>query len=201
MRIFLVHGMGRTSLSLAWLSSRLRRAGHDVIMFSYSAMREDFVPCAKRLGQFIDAQAQGEAYAVVGHSLGSVLLREALARLRHKPAAVFLLAPPTRAVAMAKFFSRWRLYKFLGGECGQLLASDGFMQNLPAPPANSMILAGTRGLRSRLLPHGDAVNDGILSVDETKLEGVPHQSFKASHTFIMNHPAIVDTICRTLAKA
>lgn len=187
MNVILVHGMGRTPLSMAWLGFRLRRAGHHVDIFSYSARREDFFPCAKRLGHFIQARADGRAYVVVGHSLGAVLLREALARLRHKPAAAILLAPPAQACTMARLFFRSRIYRFLTGECGQLLACETFMRSLPAPPANSTIIAGTRGPRHWLLPLGDTPNDAILAVDETRLQGVRHHCVKASHTFIMNH--------------
>src|SRR5262245_14508865 len=126
MRIVLVHGMGRTPLSMAWLALRLRLAGHRVRLFGYSAAHESFAACSTRLARQIMEHAAGRPYAVVGHSLGAVLLRQALSQLQQAPCATFLLAPPTRACDAARFFAASMPYRFFTGEMGQLLASAAF---------------------------------------------------------------------------
>ncbi len=40
MRVFLIHGMGRTTVSLALLAGRLKRAGHDVSSYGYLVSRD-----------------------------------------------------------------------------------------------------------------------------------------------------------------
>ncbi len=102
MHAILVHGMGRSPLSMTWLGLRLKLSGHRVHYFSYCVSRESFSVCIKRLRTFIAARTQQQPYLVVGHSLGTVLLRTTLASITQQPCATYLLAPPTLACAMAR---------------------------------------------------------------------------------------------------
>ena len=202
MDVVLIHGMGRTPLSMMRLHRRLRRAGHNPILFGYSPTFETLQGATGRLVRRIERRADTAQYALVGHSLGTVLIRSALGRLQDRmTAACFFLAPPMVACKAAKFFSRFWLYKVLAGEMGQFLAVDTFMQRLPMPPTFTRIYAGTGGPRARWLPFGMEANDLILSVAEAT------GSFKALsvevpalHTFIMHSAQVHDDIIRSLAK-
>ena len=201
MDVILIHGMGRTPVSMLRLRRHLRRAGHHPILFGYSPTFETLQGATSRLVRLIERRGDTAPYALVGHSLGSVLIRSALGQLENRlPAACFFLAPPMVACKAAKFFSRFWLYKVLAGEMGQLLANDAFMRGLPMPPAFTRIYAGTGGLRTRWMPFGMEANDLILSVAEAT------GSFKALsveipalHTFIMHSPQVYDDIIRSLA--
>ena len=201
MDVILIHGMGRTPVSMLRLRRHLRRAGHNPMLFGYSPTFETLQGATSRLVRLIERRGDTAPYALVGHSLGSVLIRSALGQLENRlPAACFFLAPPMVACKAAKFFSRFWLYKVLAGEMGQLLANDAFMRGLPMPPAFTRIYAGTGGLRARWMPFGMEANDLILSVAEAT------GSFKALsveipalHTFIMHSPQVYDDIIRSLA--
>lgn len=120
-----------------------------------------------RLVKLIDRRIETTNYALVGHSLGTVIIRTVLGRLENRmPSACFFLAPPMRACKAARFFSRSRLYRLLTGEMGRLLAVDEFMQQLPMPPTFTRIYAGGGGPRAAWLPFGKEANDGIPSVTE-----------------------------------
>lgn len=77
MREILVHGMGRTPAAMLILAARLRAAGLHPDLFAYSAALEGWEGCVGRLRGFIDRRAAGTDFVVVGHSLGTVLLRAA----------------------------------------------------------------------------------------------------------------------------
>jgi pimeloyl-ACP methyl ester carboxylesterase len=200
MDVILIHGMGRTPVSMLRLRRHLRRAGHAPVLFGYSPTFETLQGATGRLVRLIERRVGNAPYALVGHSLGTVLIRSALDQLENRmPAACFFLAPPMVACRAAKYFSRFWLYKVLTGEMGQLLASDAFMQRLPMPPAFTRIYAGTGGPRARWYPFGREANDLILSVAEAT------GSFKALsveipalHTFIMHAPQVFDDIIRSL---
>lgn len=199
MDIVLIHGMGRTPASMLMLKQRLAKLGHKTHLFGYAAWAENLETVSNRLIRKIERQVGSQPYAVIGHSLGSVILRRALAELTSNPPAhSFLLAPPMRACKAARYFSRFRLYRTLTGEMGSLLADEAFMQSLPLPP-NTVIYAGTAGPRASWLPFGNAANDGILSLDEVVSESGERVEVAASHTFIMNSRAVVDDIVRRLA--
>src|SRR5512143_1853227 len=120
MDLVLIHGMGRTPLSMMRLARRLRRAGHHPVLFGYSPTFETLQGATTRLVELINRRMDTGHYALVGHSLGTVLIRTALARLGSgTPAASFFLAPPVVACRAAKFFSRFWPYKVATGERGR----------------------------------------------------------------------------------
>lgn len=199
MHIILIHGMGRTPTSMLLLRHRLRKAGHHVSLFGYSPTFESLEHVTQRLVHAIHKKTAAQPYALVGHSLGSAIIRNALPRLaHHAPCACFFLAPPMVACKAAKFFSRFRLYRWLTGEMGQLLAHDGFMQQLPVPD-NTKIYAGISGPRASWLPFGDDENDFILSLAEAcGTDGTEVMKVRANHTFIMNSKIVADDLIRSL---
>ncbi|MBZ0143382.1 MAG: hypothetical protein K8F56_07365, partial [Rhodocyclaceae bacterium] len=53
---------------------------------------------------------------------------------------------------------------------------------------------GTGGPRGRLALFGDAPNDGVLALDETRLPGIPLRTLPSLHTFIMNSREVAGDI-------
>src|SRR5688500_3170801 len=74
--VFLVHGMGRTPLSMFLLGRRLERAGYRVASFGYLSTTGTVADLGAALARRVEAMA-GEAPAVhfVGHSLGNIIVR------------------------------------------------------------------------------------------------------------------------------
>ena len=133
---------------------------------------------------------------MVGHSLGSILTRATLPRLIHPPTACFFLASPTQVCKAARNFAHYRLAKLLTGEIGQRLANKQFMESLPFTDIPAKIYAGTAGPRGRYSPFGEETNDGVLTVKETLLPGVPVQTIPTLHTFIMNSKVVSQDIVK-----
>jgi alpha-beta hydrolase superfamily lysophospholipase len=200
MDIILIHGMARTRFSLLLLSHRLRRAGHRVHFLDYVPALESLERASGRLANLVARKIQPRPYAMITHSLGSVIARHALPRLaEHPPRAAYFLAPPMIACRAAKFFLRFRLYRMVTSEMGALLAQDEFMRNLPVP-RKTRIYVGTSGPRLRWLPFGHEVNDGILLASEAIGDGTARvQLVRCSHTMIMNRRAVADDINASLA--
>jgi hypothetical protein len=194
----LVHGMGRTPVSMALLALRLRRAGFATALFGYSVTFEKYSACLGRLQRFIDARAR--PCVLIGHSLGGVLLRSVIPVLARPPAACFLLASPTRACVLARRFAPTFAYRLVTGEMGRLLADEAFMRAVPVPSCPAWAYVGVSGPRSRFYPIGEEANDGILKVSEAQLEGVPMVPVRAMHTFFMNsRPLVQDLVDKARA--
>lgn len=200
MDLVLIHGMGTTPVSMMLLRRRLRQAGHNPVLFGYYPTFEGLQSAVTRLVSLIDRRVDTRHYALVGHSLGTVIIRAALDPLKNRtPSACFFLAPPMVACKAAKFFSRIWLYKLLTGEMGQLLAVDAFMSQLPMPAVPTRVYAGVGGLRNAWLPFGMEANDFILSVSEAT-NGFEAEALEvpSSHTYIMNSRLVFDDIATTL---
>lgn len=194
MRAILIHGMGRTPVAMLGLAVRLRAAGMAPRLFAYSAAIERWQGCLNRLERYINKNTAGDEYILVGHSLGSVLIRGVLPRLVHKPVACFFLAPPTKACQAARKFAPRLIYKMFTGEMGQLLADAEFMEALPLPDVPTKIYAGISGPRGRYSPFGEEQNDGVLALHETELPEAVHHQVPALHTFIMNKQEVAHDI-------
>jgi len=136
-------------------------------------------------------------YMIVGHSLGTVLTRAVLPRLVHKPKACFFLAPPSKVSKAARRFATQPLIRLYIGDAGKILVDEAFMNSLPIPDVPTKIYAGIAGPRGPYSPFGDELNDGLLSLEETVLPGVPVQTVPALHTFIMNSKIVAEDIVRT----
>jgi hypothetical protein len=200
MHLLFVHGMGRTKLSLARLAVGLHREGHTTEQVGYVAATEPFGRIAARTRRRLEAiAAQGRPYAVIGHSLGGLILRAALDGVTPAPRHLVMLATPNQPPRLAGRLQRFWPYRLLCGECGQLLAQPDFLAHIPEPAIPYTIIAGSAGPRGRRSPFGNAPNDWVVAVEETKMRPDDQPIvLPVGHTFMMNdrrvHEAIVEVL-------
>lgn len=189
MRVFLIHGMGRTPASMWVLDRRLRGAGYRPSLFGYFVTASDLEEIAGRFAAHLErvlAADGGGAYAIVSHSLGGLIARLASPRLPPGLKCCVMLAPPNRPPALVHALQDNAVFRLVTRDAGRKLADPGFYDRLPVPPAPVLVVAGTRGPRAEWLPFRGAPNDAILRVDETRLEGAPTLAVSGVHTFLMN---------------
>jgi hypothetical protein len=206
MRVLLIHGLTRTPLSLIGLARDLRRAGHQTEQVAYSGAVESFPRIVARVRRRLGAAARGAgSYAVVGHSLGGLIVRAALdpwPPTLPLPRHLIMLGTPSRVPQMARRLQHWWPYRLVNGECGQLLADPGFFARLPRPAVPITVIAGTKSWPSALSPFGGVPNDGVVAVDETRPDaGSALIEVPASHTFMMNNRRVRATVREVLARA
>ena len=197
MNALLLHGMGRTPASMLLLAHRLHGFGINTNLFGYSTFA-CFDAVVNRLVKRVQALPSARPFILVGHSLGSVLIRAALPLLGPlAPAGCFFVASPTCACRAARFFGGSRVFRLVTRDMGGALASTEFMSALPVPACPMRIYAGTGGFRGRFSPFGREANDGILAVSETALGSEPVVTVPSVHTFIMNSKVIARDIAET----
>ena len=214
MRVFLIHGMGRTPASMGWLALRLRWAGHQPSLFGYSVTFETLERIAERFRDHVvktleaDAAARDEAepesepalYAVVGHSLGNIITRLALPELPRGFHRFVMLAPPNSSPAMARELQDHPLYQVITRDAGQKLCDDELYADLPVPTMPSLILAGTRGVDAAWHPLGHKANDAVVAVEETHLDDITVEEIPGVHSFLMNRSDVFSRIKEFLSS-
>jgi len=203
MRLLLIHGMGRTPLSLALLGRRLSRQGHSVRYFRYAAFQESFDQIVDRLVATIRVTVEQQPYALIGHSLGGILARAALPALASGPQRqLIMLAPPNQSPLLARRLRKRLLYRLMTRDCGSKLVDQTFYATLPHPTIHTTIIAGTAGPRGTWSPFGDWPNDGVVAVEETRLGPNTEVILVPSvHTLIMNSPKVTRIICELLTDS
>ncbi len=181
---------------------KLQRTGWRTDTFGYIAALEDFDAITARLMPRVAALAARGDYALVGHSLGGVLLRAALRRLpadTRPPRRLFLVGSPVRPSRIAVAVQRNPLYRAATGDCGQLLASTARMAALGAPTVPTTGIVGVRGWSGPRSPFGDEVNDSIVSVSEATDDWLTDTAqVQVVHTLLPYSSAVADVILQRL---
>lgn len=187
MQALFVHGMGRTPLSGWRMLRRLRAHGVQTHAFAYFTSLHDFAAIRSRLAARLRALAADGDYVVIGHSLGGVLLRAALAELPGdaKPRRLFLLGSPVAASRIAHRLRRTWPFRVLAGDCGQLLGSAARMADIGPSDVPTTAIVGDRGWRGRLSPFGDAPNDLLVAVAEAHADWADEEiRVPVAHTWL-----------------
>jgi hypothetical protein len=204
MHIMLIHGQGRSPLSMSILGWRLSRQQHHIHYFGYATYAQTFEDITRRFGQIIRDEIGEQPYAIVSHSLGGIITRAALPELvDNPPQQLVMLAPPNQPAHIAKMMRFNALYRWMTWDCGQKLADDDFYRTLPVPTMPTTIIAGTKGMggvwQQAVFGTEETVNDSVLSVQETEL-GNGHEVIfvPAMHGFIMNSKEVAGIVSKVL---
>jgi hypothetical protein len=206
MNIVLIHGQGRSPLSMGVLGWRLSRQQYMVHYFGYASYFQTFENITQRFVQTIRDDIGDEPYAIVSHSLGGIIARAALPELADNPPRhLVMLAPPNQPARIAKLMRSNAVYRWITWDCGQKLADDDFYDGLPVPAVPTTIIAGAKpvgGVWQKAIFGSEAdVNDGILSIDETQLgNAFGVISVPSRHGFIMNSKEVADIVLSVLME-
>lgn len=191
-QVLLVHGLWRTPVCMLGLGRRLRAEGLAARQFAYVTVAESYERIVTRLVSQLTVMAGTGPYAVVGYSLGGVLLRAALDLVDGpQPVHFVMIGTPNRAPLLARRLAGFAPFRWAVGEGGSKLAQEEFFRELPVPRCPYTIVAGTRGPTGRLSPFVAAPNDGIVAVEETRVrDDDPVLEVPVTHAFLPHARAV-----------
>lgn len=201
--VLLAHGLWRTPICMLSLGRRLRAEGHRSHQFAYVTVAEPYERIVTRLVASLESLGRRGPYAVIGYSLGGVLLRAALARVTGTmPVHFVMIGTPNRPPLLARRVGAYAPFHWAVGESGSKLAQEAYYRALPAPTVPYTIVAGTRGPRGRLSPFGEALNDGIVALEETRIrDDDPVVEVPVTHAFLPNAALVQEIVSGVLRDA
>lgn len=203
--VILLHGLARTSKSMLPLSEQLHAQGYVVVNENYPSRK---FPIATLVEKTIaPALAKCRQYPIKGinfvtHSLGGILVRHYLSQ--HKIPElkrVVMLAPPNKGSHVVDNLKNLPPFGWLNGPAGKELGTDSasLPNTLGAVNFDLGVIAGTTSINlllSLYLPNPD---DGKVSVENTKIEGMrDFISLPVSHPYIMKDPDAITQIIHYL---
>lgn len=168
--VILVHGLWMPRVAMTLLATRLGRAGYRVHSFGYRG-RAPLASNVERLACFAREHFDGRPAHFVGHSLGGVLVYDTLS---HNPELssghVVLLGAPVGGCHAGRRLGSRALGRWLLGAC----AARWQQHEARWPRGEPLgVIAGTLPLGlGRLLGALPGDNDGVVCVEETRIEGM-----------------------------
>jgi pimeloyl-ACP methyl ester carboxylesterase len=197
--VILLHGLGRTSLSMKKLEKNLEKKGYLVWNEGYPSREKTIEELASVVGEGIGQCRKKEARKVhfVTHSLGGILVRQYF-QDHNVPEArrVVMLGPPNHGSGITDRHRDAWWYKEATGPAGQQLGTgpDSLPNRLAPLTLEIGIIAGTSGGDLFSSAFKDA-NDGKVSVESTKLgEMKDFLVVDTGHTFIMNSDDVIGQV-------
>ncbi len=211
--VIVLHGLGADRTHMEVMAKYLHdHGGYTVFNVTYPSTQRDIAANAKSLGHIIEHLDGIEEINFVAHSLGNIVVRRWLAdqtdaasgrRPDGRIKRFVMLAPPNHGSLLAVALGDNKVYRVVTGQTGQQLGRD-WQQvegKLATPTCEFGILAGGRGDKHgyNLLLPGD--NDGIISVETTRLAGArDFRVLPVQHPLIMFNAKAQEYTLRFLQK-
>lgn len=205
--VILLHGLLRSSHSLEKLEKYLSDRGYRVVNLDYPSTKQPIPDLAENI---LDTavrqcgQTTQEKIHFVTHSMGGIVVRYYL-KHHNLPqlGRVVMLSPPNGGSELADFLKKSPLFKKAQVPAGLQLGTGAGSLPLELGPVDFElgIISGNRSfypLNSALIPGPD---DGIVSVERTKVEGMADfLLLPYSHTFIMQKEAVFEQVVHFLRE-
>lgn len=205
--VILLHGLSRTDFSMQRMENALRREGYHVANVNYDSREHPVqVLAVQAIEQGLNACREAEATDRIHfatHSLGGILVRFYL-RDHNLPelGRVVMLAPPNQGSEIIDVFGTLPGFEIFSGEPAQQLGTaDGSLPRQLGPVDFEVgVIAGTRSLNPLLSMALPDLDDGKVTVENTKVEGMADFiELPYSHTFIMQRQEPIDQVIHFLA--
>jgi triacylglycerol lipase len=191
--VVLLHGLARTSLSLNTMQEALQEAGYTTANIDYPSREYAIEDLAKiAVGDGLTAcraEENIDKIHFVTHSLGGILVRQYLSTNSiDELGRVVMLGPPNQGSGAVDDMQGVPGFDWINGPAGKQLGKGEDSVPLALGPANFElgVIAGDKTIdpiTSAVLENPD---DGRVSVDDTKIEGMDDFVLvHHSHAFMM----------------
>lgn len=196
--VILLHGLARSAGSLDKIEQALQ-PHYKTINVDYPSTQHNIETLAKRhIPPAVENCSNSSEVHFVTHSMGGLLLRQHLSNNKiDQLGRVVMLGPPNKGSHVVDELKSLTIYEAINGPAGMEMGTGSLdtPQQLSAANFELGIIAGTRSVNpilSTLLPNPD---DGKVSVEHTKLEGMTdHISLPVTHTFMMNNEKVIEQV-------
>lgn len=196
--IITLHGLGNSKWRMSAISWYLRRRGFSVLNLGYPSCSYNSEQLAANIFKNLKLEYEKGKYSkvsIVGFSLGSQLARIIIERNFEiiNFSRLIMLAPPNQNSSIARFLSKFLPSEKIWGPVFHDLCQEKFPN--PCSKVEIGIIAGATGCRLGVNPFLGVDNDGLVTVEETRLEGAKeHKVIFATHATMPFQPRVIHMV-------
>ncbi len=196
--VILLHGLARSANSMDRMAQRLSEQGYKVLNIDYPSRAYPIEQLAEKTISDALAKCDGMSVSFVTHSMGGILVRQFLRNHQIENLnRVVMLGPPNKGTEIVDKLGNLPGFHLVNGDAGMQLGTGALSLPNQLGRANFDvgIIAGTQSINlilSSLIPDTD---DGKVSVESTKVEGMnDHIEMPTTHVFMMRNDAVIDQV-------
>lgn len=198
--VVLLHGLARTSMSLDPMQEALQDAGFQTANIDYPSREYDIAELAAiAVTEGLASCRAGEKVEkihFVTHSLGGILVRQYLSTESiDELGRVVMLGPPNQGTNAVDDLEGVPGFDWINGPAGRQLGKGEGSVPLSLGPVNFElgVIAGNRTIDPITSAVLDDPDDGRVSVEDTKVEGMDDfMIVEHSHAFMMRMPGPIE---------
>ncbi len=198
--VVLVHGVLRSASSMSKIQNALREKGYHTHSFEYNSRKETIKSIDRRLHKDISniSKRNIESISFVTHSFGTLVVRHYLANHDLKKKGRFvMIAPPNKGSQWARILSRLSLYNWALGIAGEKVqdVEKSIPKIMAPPPLEFGVISGGSGTKFGINPLLPGDDDGTVTVQETKLEGMKDFiQVRGQHSLLLVQKSVIDNV-------
>jgi pimeloyl-ACP methyl ester carboxylesterase len=202
--VILLHGLARSAHSMDKMAQRLTEQGYSVLNIDYPSRAYSIEQLAEKTISDALTQCHNMPVSFVTHSMGGILVRQFLSHHSIKNLnKVVMLGPPNKGTEIVDKLSNLPGFHLVNGDAGMQLGTGALSVPNQLGKANFDvgIIAGTQSINlllSTLIPDAD---DGKVSVESTKIDGMnDHIEIPTSHVFMMRNDMVITQVISYLKQ-
>ncbi|MCW8126372.1 esterase/lipase family protein [Microbulbifer halophilus] len=201
--VILLHGLGKSDSSMAELEAAIADAGFATVNVDYPSTDKPIEQLAgPAIAPALDQCDGRDRVNFVTHSMGGILVRQYLSHVAvDNLGRVVMLGPPNNGSEVVDRLGSFPGFHFIYGDAGLQLGTGSLSVPNKLGPADFDlgIIAGTRSINlilSQMIPDAD---DGKVSVESTKLDGMKdHLAMPVTHVFMMKNDKVIAQVIHYL---
>ena len=211
-QIIILHGLGRTPISMQKIKKALDSQGYKVLNIGYSVLSASFEDALSQILEKIDNWIEPDKTVhLVGHSFGGILIRGILAKRKDfKYGRCVMIGSPNKGTAIASYVLSHKVLKHITPPVTKELTPDSeLLKLLPEPEIETGIIAGSKPY-NLVIPvswfykkaTNNAPGDGVVEISNTQCSNMSDFIIMPlHHSFMMWNSELIEQISHFLKHA